>query len=79
MAQWNSIMIIDNVCPFRVEQLVIYQPSRHGHGQIIMSDLSNLVPGNKYRIKSIVKETYLIVEGFENSPTGGLHWTEFAA
>jgi hypothetical protein len=65
------------MCEFKVGDVVIYRPSPEGRGRSLMTDLGNLQPGARYRIARIVKDTYLILEGFESSPTGGLHWTEF--
>jgi hypothetical protein len=42
-----------------------------------MTDLAALKPGAKYRIVRIDKEVSVVVEGFEDSPGGGLYWTEF--
>jgi hypothetical protein len=66
-------------CPFKVGDEVIYRPSNKGRGSIIMTDLRALKPGEKYKIVRIDKEVYLVIEGFENSHTGGLYWTEFSA
>jgi hypothetical protein len=44
-----------------------------------MTDLAELVPGQRYRIVAIDKGTYVTVEGFEKSPGGGLYWTAFRA
>jgi hypothetical protein len=65
-------------CPFKVGDTVVYRPSRHGRGHVIMTDLAALKPGNKYKIVRIVNEVAVVIEGFENSPGGGLYWTEFS-
>lgn len=44
-----------------------------------MTDLAKLEPGNKYKVARIDEDTYVVVEGFENSKSGGLYWTEFVA
>jgi hypothetical protein len=64
-------------CPFRVGDLVIYKPSSRGRGRIIMTDLSRLIPGEKYKIFRIEDDVYVVVEGFEHSIPSGLFWTEF--
>jgi hypothetical protein len=66
-------------CPFSVGQSVVYRPTGHGRGWIIMTDLADLVPRNTYKIVRIEKEDYVVVEGFENTSCGGLFWTEFSA
>ncbi len=43
-----------------------------------MTDLGILKPGDKYKVLRIDKEIYVVLEGFENSPGGGLHWSQFA-
>jgi len=64
-------------CPFKVGEYVQYRPSFEGRGRIIMTDLNALKPGEKYKIIRVVDAYYLVVEGFELSPGGGLYWTEF--
>jgi hypothetical protein len=64
-------------CPFKVGETVRYTPSSRGRGHVIMTDLAALKPGAKYRIARIDKEVAVVVEGFEDSPGGGLYWTEF--
>jgi hypothetical protein len=66
-------------CPFKVGETVIYQPTHDGRGKIIMTDLSALEPGRKYKIVSIDKGSYVVLEGFENSVAVGLYWTEFTS
>ena len=66
-------------CPFKVGDTVVYTPSIHGRGWVIMTDPAALQPGRKYTIVRIDKGAYLVVEGFENIPEGGLYWTEFSA
>lgn len=65
--------------PFQVGDLVVYRPSNEGRGRTIMTDLGNLVPGNRYKISRIDKGVYVVLEGFENATAGGLYWTEFSA
>jgi hypothetical protein len=42
-----------------------------------MTDIRDLVPGGTYKIAAIIKDVYLVLDGLEASPTGGLYWTEF--
>jgi hypothetical protein len=66
-------------CPFKVGDLVAYRPSSRGRGLGVMTDLAALKPGNLYKITKIIDESYIVVEGFENTVAGGLYWTEFSA
>lgn len=43
-----------------------------------MTDLALLQPGKKYKVARIENDEYVVIEGFENSPGGGLYWKEFA-
>jgi len=65
--------------PFNPGQWVCYTPTSRGRGLNAMTDLSALVPGQRYRIARVVDASYVVLEGFETSPTGGLHWSEFSA
>jgi len=58
---------------------VVYRPTVEGRGKIIMAALAALEPGKAYTIVHIVHGVHLVVEGFENTPGGGLYWTEFSA
>jgi len=51
--------------------------STHGLSRVVMTDQSALKPGCRYKIVDIVKDAYVVLAGFENSPGGGIHWTEF--
>ena len=64
--------------PFRVGDWVCYTPTSRGHALGVNTDLSVLVPGQRYRIASIEGPNYIVLAGFENSPSGGLWWTEFS-
>ena len=64
-------------CPFKTGDWVIYRPSVRGRGLVIMTDLEQLKAGQKYKVARIDDEEYLVLEGFENSPGGGLHCEEF--
>jgi hypothetical protein len=66
-----------NKCPFKVGEYVLYKPSPEGRGRIIMTDLYDLKPGEEYKIIRVVDALYVVLEGFESSPGGGLYWTEF--
>ena len=66
-------------CPFKVGDTVVCRPTYIGRGKIIMTDLHALKPGNKYKIVRVVNDVSVVVEGFENSVTGGWYWTEFSA
>jgi len=66
-------------CPFKVGDGVIYKPTSRGRGQIIMTGLSKLIPGQKYKVYEIFEDYYVVVEGFENCIPSGLYWTEFVA
>ena len=74
----EGIYMKDNPCPFSVGQIVVYRPSERGRMQDINTDLADLVPGKAYRVVRIESDVYVVVEGFENSPGGGLYWTEFS-
>lgn len=70
---------MEEKCPFRTGDWVIYRPSDRGRGLIIMTDLSRLIPNQKYKVSRIEDDFYIVVEGFENSVPSGLFWTEFKA
>jgi len=59
--------------------MVVYRPSSLGQGKTVMTDLKNLRAGERYKVIRVEKEAYLVLEGFDSSPTGGVHWTEFDA
>jgi len=65
-------------CPFRPGDRVIYKPTQRGKGQVVMTDLARLQPGGEYKVTRIDNGDYVVVEGFENSPGGGLYWQEVA-
>jgi hypothetical protein len=65
-------------CPFKVGDVVIYMPADRGRGHLVMTGFSALAPGNPYKVVRIVKGVYIVPEGFENVPAGGIYWTEFA-
>jgi hypothetical protein len=60
--------------PFCVGEYVIYNPSQRGYDLI---DGERLERGGRYKIKKIVQESYVVVEGYEDHPGGGIYWTEF--
>jgi hypothetical protein len=65
-------------CPFKVGDVVVYKPTARGRGQLIMTSFSALIPGNTYKVVKIVRDVYIVLEGFENAAGGGIYWTEFA-
>lgn len=71
-------MNIFKKCPFNVGDTIVYQPSDKGRGEIIMTDLAALKPGNKYKIAKIEDDNFIIPEGFENAIPCSLYWTEFS-
>ena len=66
-------------CPFKAGDIVVYTPSVRGRGLVTMTKLVNLVPGEKYKISRVEKDAYIVIEGFEDTPGGGLYWTEFTS
>ena len=68
---------MEEKCPFSAGEWVIYKPSSRGRDLIIMTDLSRLVPNQKYKVSRIEDGVYVVLEGFENSVPSGLFWTEF--
>lgn len=63
--------------PFKVGDTVVYKPSKIGRDKSLMTDLGKLQPGQRYEVVGIEKGIYLVLRGFESSPGGGLHWSEF--
>jgi hypothetical protein len=61
-------------CPFKVGEMVVYKPSARGHAY---DDGDRLIIGKAYRVSAIVQESYVVVEGYEDHPGGGIYWTEF--
>ena len=71
-------MINNEKCPFQAHDTVRYTPSARGLGLDVMSPPgSHLVPGETYRVASIEREEYVVVEGYKH-PGGGIHWSEFS-
>lgn len=64
-------------CPFKAGDTVVYTPTLRGRGHLVMTDLAKLEPGQRYRIARIDEDVSVVIEGFENSPGGGVYWTEF--
>ena len=60
-------------CPFKAGEYVIYQPSQRGHD---LTDGLRPEIGKKYRVESIEKNNYVVIEGYRH-PGGGIYWTEF--
>jgi hypothetical protein len=68
----------DEGCPLKAGDRVVYRPTIRGRGQGVMTDLAQLVPEGEYVVALIREGKYVVVRGFEDSPGGGLFWTEFA-
>jgi hypothetical protein len=66
-----------NKCPFKAGDYVIYGPSSIGRDKSLMIDLGGLVPGARYRKSRVEDDVYVVLDGFETSPGGGLYWSEF--
>lgn len=65
-------------CPYKVGDYVIYRPSLQGYAYPPrLPDGTEMVKDQKYRIAKIVKNYYIVCEGFEAASGGGLFWTEF--
>ncbi|MCE2684723.1 MAG: hypothetical protein LW857_06095 [Verrucomicrobiae bacterium] len=62
-------------CPFKIGQIVIYRPSKHGYNQCAM--MERLEIGKSYKIIAIIEGLYVEVEGYAY-PGDGLYWTEFS-
>jgi hypothetical protein len=69
-------MTMAEVCPYRPVQTVIYRPSAKGWDCRLPDQ--RLEPGKEYVVREIVKDVYVVVEGY-NSVGGGLFWSEFIA
>lgn len=39
--------------------------------------VQGLKPGEKHKVIQVIQELYVVVEGLEDSPIGGLYWAEF--
>ena len=65
--QGQFLIVNKEKCPFKVGEIVVYQPGSRGEGLVIMTELAALKPGNKYRIARIDNDVYLVLEGFENA------------
>lgn len=61
-------------CPFNIGEKVVYNPSARGHAY---DDGERLETGKVYLVRAIVQESYVVVEGYEDHPGGGIYWTEF--
>lgn len=64
---------MENKCPFKVGEWVVYNPSFRGRG---LQEGDFLISGHRYKVRKIDENLYVSVEG-ENHPGGGLYWTEF--
>jgi hypothetical protein len=66
------------LCPFSPGDSVVYRPTRIGRDKSIMTDYAALEVGKEYRVVRVVNGRYVLIEGFENSPGGGMCWSEFS-
>jgi hypothetical protein len=72
-----AIVIKQGPCPYGIGDCVIYTPTQRGIDLSVMfSPGGQLVPGNKYTVKEIQKDSYVLVDGYDH-PSGGIFWTEF--
>ncbi len=60
-------------CPFKIGDMVIYNPSRRGYDLV---DGERLEIGKEYRVSMIEQDSYIVAEGYDH-PGGGIYWTEF--
>jgi hypothetical protein len=66
-------------CPFRVGQVVFYRPSARMRGlNAMVSPWADMPDGEAIRIAEIRDGAYVVPENFSH-PSGGLHWSAFAA
>jgi hypothetical protein len=42
-----------------------------------MTNFTKLVPAQVYRVTSVAKLNYIVLEDFESSAGGGMYWSEF--
>ncbi len=71
-------MTTENIkCPFNVGDTVRYNPSQRGRDLADPDEFEFLKIGNTYQVVGVVKDFYVVVEGLEDSPGGGIYWTEF--
>ena len=69
----------NQMCPFKPGDSVRYKPRLHGMGLRTPVAFEILKYGQTYRVADVRNELYVVVEGLENHPGGGLYWTEFEA
>ena len=65
-------------CPFKPGETVVYTPSVRGHGQGVMTSYNALEPEKRYVVDRISQDAYVVLQGFEHEPAGGIYWTEFS-
>lgn len=66
-------------CPFKAGDEVFYRPSVQGYSKTVMSSPDGQPQvGQRCRVARVVRNRYIVCEGFE-SPGGGIYWTEFSA
>ncbi len=68
---------MEEKCPFKAGDVVVYAPTSRGRGLLIITDLAKLKTGHKYRISEIYEEYYLALEGFEKAVPSAIFWSEF--
>ena len=74
----STIQLEPDVEPFQSGDIVVYCPSDRGRALVANGPYANLQPGSQYRVSTVIKGAYVVLEGFESAPEGGLYWTEFS-
>lgn len=66
----------DRACPYEPGDFVVYRPSPDGYARTVMhAPTGQPIVGQRYRVARIVKDFYVVCDGFEDY--AGLYWTEF--
>lgn len=63
-------------CPFSVGQTVYYRPGPRAYGWTVPESMPP--PGTAVKITGIVNQAYILIEGYEDHPGGGMHWQCFS-
>ena len=63
-------------CPFSVGQTVIYRPSDHAYGWTAPESMP--MPGTPVTIAAVKQGGYIVIEGWEDHPGGGMFWANFS-
>ena len=66
-------------CPFRPGDAVVYTPTQRGRDLLATTGYAALRPGQACRVAAVVRGAYVVPEGFEAEPGGGVYFTEFSA